>query len=231
MMQPALLICFTGIDGSGKTTQAKLVDHWLASLGFRSIYIWSRGEVQTIRNILLFLGRKALGTSSREINNNITNYQIYQTRKSKLMRHPFVRWIWSAMTCVEHIIQINADIQRKIRAGWIVVCDRYMWDSNIDLAVLNNKDPAWLSGQLNIFLSRFIPKPTITFFIDIPPEEALQRKDDIPSYEYVMRRTEFYRYLAMRNSFIVIDGREDALMIQDKIRNIIAGYLPGKEKQ
>ena len=53
MTQRALLICFTGIDGSGKTTQAKLLVDWLASRGIKSMYVWSRGEVLTIRSIFL----------------------------------------------------------------------------------------------------------------------------------------------------------------------------------
>jgi thymidylate kinase len=225
MIQDGLLICFTGIDGSGKTTQAHLLLDWLESRGVKSMYVWSRGEVLTIRRIFLFMGRRALGTSGHEIARDKKTYSEYQTRKSKLMEKSIVRIFWSAMTYVEHLIQINLDIRRKMRDGCVVVCDRYLWDSSVDMATLNNKNSQWLSGRLNSFMWKFIPKPTITFFIDIPPEEAMKRKNDIPTIDYVKRRAEHYRYLAKCNSLTVINGCEDAAAIQNEIINTVKNYI------
>lgn len=227
MTQRALLICFTGIDGSGKTTQAELLVDWLASRGVKSMYVWSRGEVRTIRNILLFMGRRALGTSAREIASDKKSYREYQSRKSNLMGNSLVRILWSAMTYVEHLMQINLDIRRNIQDGCVVVCDRYLWDSIVDLAVLNNKDPEWLSSGLNRLMWKFIPRPTITFSIDIPPEEAIKRKNDIPSYEYVRKRVELYRYLAKCYSLKVINGHRDVAAIQNQIIDTVKNYIEG----
>ena len=229
MMQNSLLICFIGIDGSGKTTQAKLLLDWLESRGIKSMYVWSRGEVLTIRRIFLFMGRRALGTSGREIASDKKAYGEYQSRKSKLMENSLVRIVWSAMTYAEHLIQINLDIRRKMRDGWVVVCDRYLWDSSVDIATLNSKNPEWLSGWFNRFMWKFIPKPTITFFIDVPPEEAMKRKNDIPSVDYVRKRAEHYRYLAKYNSLTVINGCEDSAAIQNKIIYMVNKYIEGKE--
>jgi thymidylate kinase len=227
MKQGSLLICFTGIDGSGKTTQAKLLLDWLNSKDIKSIYIWSRGEVLTIRRIFLFFGRRFLGTTESKIASDEKAHSEYQSRKSKLMGNSLVRILWSAMTYVEHLIQINLDIRRKMRDGCVVVCDRYLWDSSVDMATLNNKDPQWLSGGFNSLVWKFVPKPTITFFIDIPPEEAMKRKNDIPSVNYVRERAEFYRYLAKCYSFSVINGCEDAATIQNEIIGTVNTYVEG----
>lgn len=230
MTQDGLLICFTGIDGSGKTTQAELLVAWLASMGFRSMYVWSRGEVLLVRRIFLFLGRRALGTSASELANDQESYGVYQSRKSKLMGISLVRVLWSAMTFFEHLVQINVDIRRKLRDGCVVVCDRYLWDSSVDLAVLNKKNPEWLSGRLNRLMWKFIPQPTVTFFIDIPPEEAMKRKNDIPSVDYVRKRTEHYQYLATCNSLIRINGCLDGATIHSKIVNIVGKYIEREGK-
>ena len=227
MTQPALLICFIGIDGSGKTTQAQLLVDWLTSRGVESTYVWSRGEVLAIRKIFLSLGRRVLGTSTREIASDQESYRSYQSRKSKLMENPLVRTLWSAMIHPEHLVQINRDIRRKMRNGCVVVCDRYLWDSTVDLAVLNNKNPAWLLSGLNRIKWKFVPQPTITFFIDIPPEEAIKRKNDIPSFEDVQRRANLYRYLAEHESLTVIDGCGDVATIQNVVTTTVKNCLEG----
>jgi thymidylate kinase len=225
MTQRGLLVCFIGIDGSGKTTQAKLLVDWLASKGVKSMYVWSRGEVRAVRSLLLFMGRRALGTSAREISIDGKSYREYQSRKSRLMENSLVRMLWSAMTYVEHLIQINLDIRRRMQDGCVVVCDRYQWDSSIDMAVLNKKDPEWLSSRLNRFMWKFVPRPAITFFIDIPPEEAIKRKNDIPSYDYVKERAECYRYLAKCHPFTVINGCADVTAVRNEIINTAKHYI------
>jgi thymidylate kinase len=225
MTQRHLLICFIGIDGSGKTTQAKLLLKWLAAKGIKSIYVWSRGEVRLIRSLLLFMGRKALGTSAKKIAADNQSYREYQSRKSRFMGNSVVRALWSAMTYVEHLIQINLDIRRNMQDGCVIVCDRYLWDSTVDLAVLNNKDPEWLTNGLNRFMWKCVPQPTITFFIDIPPEEAMKRKNDIPSYEYVRKRAVLYHYFAKSNSLTVINGCGSAEVIQNKIIDELRSYV------
>lgn len=230
MTQDGLLICFTGIDGSGKTTQARLLVDWLASMGIKSIYVWSRGEVLMIRRIFLFLGRSALGTSTRQITGDQKSYGRYQSRKSKLMEISIVRLLWSVMTSIEHLAQINLDVRRRLLDGSVVVCDRYLWDSSVDMAVLNKRNPQWLSGWLNRLMWRFVPKPAITFFIDIPPEEAIKRKNDIPSVDYLAKRAELYRYLAKCNSLTVINGCLDPVTIQNKITDIASHYIEREGK-
>jgi dTMP kinase len=221
MKQNSMLICFTGIDGSGKTTQAKSLVERLKSKGVKSEYAWSRGEVLTIRRFFLFLGRKALGTSTRQISNDESAYHDYQSRKSILMRNSIVRILWSITTCIEHLVQINWSIRRKLQNGNVIVCDRYLWDSIIDMAVLNHKNPEYLTGGLYRFITKLVPTPTSTFLIDIAPEEAFQRKNDIPSIDYVKIRADFYRYLAHHVTMNVINGCSDIASIQNQIDAVI----------
>jgi thymidylate kinase len=225
MTKRGLLICFTGIDGSGKTTQAERLLAWLQSRGIKSTYVWSRGEVLAIRRVMLILGRRILGASEHRIVADKALYREYQFKKSKLLRNPFVRGMWSAMVRLEHLIQINRDIRGSIRAGNVVVCDRYLWDSTVDLAALNNKKPEWLLNRVNKFMWRLIPRPTLTFLLDIPADEALKRKDDIPSSEYVYSRIEHYRHLAKNCRIILIDGCGNIATIQNKITDTVGSYI------
>lgn len=225
MTQPGALVCFTGIDGSGKTTQARLLLDWLQARGIPSMYTWSRGGVMAIRRLFLFMGRSALGTSTRQISEDQAAYRHYQARKSRLMGNWLVRNLWSATTYLEHIVQINRDIRTQLRAGRTVVCDRYQWDTLIDLAVLNERRPEWLSNGFNRLMWKLIPSPALTFLIDIPTQEAMRRKDDIPSLDYVQKRREYYQYLAAHESLGLIDGCQDPAAIQRQVRNAVEACM------
>jgi thymidylate kinase len=227
MAKRALLFCLTGIDGSGKTTQAQLLVKWLLSQGVKADYIWSRGAVRTMRGVFLFIGRRALGTSTYKITSDKKSYDEYQSHKSKLMDIWLVRTLWSVTTCFEHIVQINLDIRTKLWHGSVIVCDRYLWDSTIDMAILNKKGPEWLSRRFNRLVWKFVPEPDVTFFIDIHPEEAMQRKNDIPSLEYVTKRALLYRHLAKSGEFVLIDGSQNMETIQNHITNMVKNYVKG----
>ena len=55
-MKLGKLISFEGIDGSGKTTQIRLISHWLKENGYKNIVTYQPGGSrvgQQIRKILL----------------------------------------------------------------------------------------------------------------------------------------------------------------------------------
>lgn len=229
MIPSGLLICFIGVDGSGKTTQVNLLARWLESQNIQAKVIWSRGKMLAVRRILLFMGRKALGTSESKIASDQKSYQEYQTRKSIFLNNPLVRTFWSFLVYGEHLYQINRDIRGKLRQGCVVICDRYLWDSTIDLAILNHKNPQWLSGRLNRLAWKLVPHPAVAFFIDIPPETAMQRKDDIPSLDYIAARVQLYHYAAKYSKLTMIDGCQEVGMIHAQIIDRIKKTLEGKE--
>jgi thymidylate kinase len=226
-----LLICFTGIDGSGKTTQAKLLLDWMEARGVRATYVWSRGEMLAVRRLLLNLGRRAVGTSTQQIKSEPKAFQSYQQNKGRLKKNPAIRLLWSLLTRIEHLMQIRRDITTELNAGHVVICDRYLWDSILDLAFLHKKEPAWLFSGLNRWMWNFVPQPAVTFFLDIPPEEAMLRKDDITAFEEVRGRAVYYHYLAQHASLVWIDGCADTGVIQTQVRQAVEPLLAKFDKE
>ncbi len=220
-----LLICLVGIDGSGKTTQAEMLLEWLRSEGFDAEYVWSRGEMLGARRLLLSLGRRALGTSTADIARSRATRRTYQTKKARLKRQPVIRALWSGLTRIEHLLQIRRDISRSLAGGHVVVCDRYLWDSLVDLAIMHSKGPEWLWCRRNRLARALVPVPDRTVLIDLSAEEAARRKDDIESVEELERHAELYRLLADREGFAVVDGRADIASIQEMIRDAVRGLL------
>lgn len=233
------LICFMGIDGSGKSTQAELLLNWFKASGIKALYVWSGGDAMGLRKFLLSLSKKLVrGTSHKDQeatlidtdNGEQTNQSEYQSRRSKLMRYWPIRMLWSFAAYIEHLIEIRKLVHRNIRDGYLVVCDRYRWDSLIELAVLNDHESKWLVNRLNRIMWRFIPKPAMTFLIDVPPDEALKRavkrNYDIPSLEHVEKRSKHYQWLAENDpSMTVIDGCRDVASIQNEILSVVKRHL------
>jgi len=62
----AILICFTGIDGSGKTTLAKMLVEGMKKEGIKSKYVYNRSKpfvtkpIMDVGKILLFRGKDIL---------------------------------------------------------------------------------------------------------------------------------------------------------------------------
>ncbi len=222
------LICFTGIDGSGKTTQAKMLMAGLIRGGFDVEYVWGRGDV-VWRRTLAAWGRRLLRRApdgSEVVDDTPTNYR---HRKQALLKAPLLRWLWFVLSKAEHVWQIRRAVMPLLRRGEIVVCDRYLWDSTIDLAVTFREQERWMHSRTNRFCRRLVPKPDAIFLIDISMEEALRRKDDIPDREYLELRMPFYRSLRDVPSVRVVDGTRPVEVIGATILNETL-QLIGKER-
>jgi len=229
--QVGRLICFTGVDGSGKTTQAMLLVNWLETKGSKTRYVWSRGEARW-RRLLISLGRIFVRAPIEDdaVQEGELLYQQYQTRKSQIFKSSLVRWIWEKAVRVEHLVQIRLEITPLLKSGFVVVSDRYFWDSMVDLAVsFNSKNEKLIKSQRKYFW-RLIPKPDLTFFLDVPLDNALIRKDDIPSPDYINQRLKYYQCLASAYSMNRIDGCMSIENIHSKVKEEVEKLIKQKGK-
>jgi dTMP kinase len=64
----------------------------------------------------------------------------------------------------------RAEIEEWIGRGGVVICDRYI-ASTIAYGEAQGLDAQWLTD-----IQRFLPSPSLTIFLDIPPETAVSRK-------------------------------------------------------
>jgi len=86
-----------------------------------------------------------------------------------------------------------------------LIIDRYVGDLIVVLSVASN-----LSDKEMLFFLRilhiFFPKPRHSFFVDIDEQTAFQRKDDIPSVQYLQERKSKYFIYKPVYHFDVLDG-------------------------
>lgn len=197
----SIFICFTGIDGSGKSTQAKNLVKNLSRNGVKSKYVYAR-LVPIIFRPLLVVGN-LLFLRSKNINNDYENR--LHTKKNTLKRHIFLSKLFYKIMSFDYLIQLLYKIKLPLLLNRNIVCDRYIYDTIItDIAV----DMGYSEDKIFDLIERslsILPTPDIVFLIDLPEEVAYKRKTDIPSIEYLRDRRKYYLSVADKFNMIKIN--------------------------
>ena len=193
----ACFISFEGIDGSGKSTQAKLFLDRLIKNGKQGILVREPGGTpisEKIRQVLL----------------TKVNRQMVARTEALLMTA-------SRSQLTKEVILPNLEQNR-----WIIA-DRYADSTLAYQGGGRELNLDWLL-DLNKFATYEL-EPNVTFFIDILPKEALRRKkyteDRIEAEGIAFQKQVRQTYLELAKQFsdriIVIDGH----MSKEKIQNNI----------
>ncbi|MCI4350113.1 MAG: dTMP kinase [Thermoplasmata archaeon] len=211
LARPGRLLVFEGLDGSGKSTQARLLVKWLQARGYRVFFTeWNSSELvsATIRR-----GKK----------------------KGLLTPTTF-----SLLHATDFADRFERHIQPPLRAGYIVVCDRYIYTAFARDAA-RGCDPEWVRNLYN-----FAPAPDKTMYFRVSVETSLKRKlasrqkisyyeagmdlglsnDVTDSYERFQGRLKReYDRLAPRDNFAIIDADRKVEEVLGQVRREIRPLL------
>lgn len=198
-----MLICFTGIDGSGKTTVAKKVTTFLKEKELSAVYVYGRIKPFLAKPLMVIGNKLFLRTYS------ITeNYVEYSGEKKNLFsKHKFIQKIYLYVILIDYLLQLLIKIKIPLISGKVIVCDRYIYDTVItDIAVdMNFSTEQVLSLLDKCFL--LIPKPDMAFLVDVNEDVAYSRKNDVPDERYLKDRRYFYLQVARYyNNMTIING-------------------------
>lgn len=160
-MNKGALICFLGIDGSGKTTLARQLSIILQKKGVRSTYVWwLEGEDALIRRFL----RKIKNPKTKESK----SIDALLPNDTLLFRG------FRAIVLITYLFQ-GCKIHIKRRLGLTIVSDRYIYDTLMALLEKVDSDSIKNKKMLTSIASLF-PKPDLIIFIDIAPDTAYARR-------------------------------------------------------
>tara|TARA_B100001013_G_scaffold113417_1_gene65175 strand:+ start:185 stop:817 length:633 start_codon:yes stop_codon:yes gene_type:complete len=195
----AKFITFEGIDGCGKSTQARLLLEHMNTSGVETILVREPGGTnisESIREILLHSSSSQMGDRTESLLMTASRAQLTQ-----------------------EVIIPNID------QGKFVIADRYSDSTLAYQGGGRNLDIEWLI-ELNNYAT-FTLLPDITFFVDIRPEEALRRQDsdkdriEGEGIEFQTRVRKTYQILAERfnDRYVIIDGYAEKGDIHQKVLN------------
>lgn len=202
------LIAVEGLDGAGKSTQIYLVKRWLELEGYRVFFTEWNSSV---------LVKKS-------------------TTKGK-KRQLLTPTTFSLIHCTDFADRYDRQILPLLRAGYIVLCDRYIFTALARDAV-RGVDREWVER-----LYSFAVLPDITMFFRVPLETSLQRiLEGRPQLKYheagldmgwstdpyesfrIFQGKILAQYEAMIEpfDFTVIDASKEIHIQQAEVRHLIA---------
>ncbi|ALM74221.1 dTMP kinase [Thermococcus barophilus] len=144
-----IFIVIEGIDGAGKSTQAKLLAKWFEKRGYNVVLTKEPTDTafgKLIRKLVLTGGREGI----------IDGAKISHEAEALLF----------AADRAEHVKKL---IEPSLRAGKVVISDRYFY-SSLAYQWARGLDLEWL-----INLNKFAIRPDLVILLDLPVKESMKR--------------------------------------------------------
>ena len=207
-----ILVAFSGVDGSGKSTQVDLLEKSFEQINVAVLRIRSRWRPVLSLPLLVIMRRLGYAKVHRA-----GGVYIVETR---LPRGGGLTSLWCILTQIENIVKTGVKLVFPLLLGRTVICDRYALDMVVDGMAGLHDTPGHM--RLGFQLLRLLPRPNFAFFMDIDPEVAFKRKPDLPGLEDYVERLRLYRELSSSWGVIIVNARVSADTIHRKVWRVIA---------
>jgi len=200
-MKKSHFIAFEGIDGSGKSTQSRILSEKLKKEGFK-VYSTFEPTDSPIGSVIKNIFRHRIEADHRTIAG------LYVADR------------------LDHLLNKTNGILLKMDEGYTVVTDRYYFSSYAYQGTHMSLDWVIQANSLSAELLR----PDLTIFIDVPPEVCMQRlsegRDMIQLYESLdnlhnVRKKYFEAFdkLKDQENIFIVDGNRSFDAIANDVWN------------
>jgi thymidylate kinase len=213
-----MLITFSGLDGSGKSTQIGSVRAALGLLGYRStlrafwdhVVVGARYREGFVHKV--YRSERGVGAPGKPV-----------ARRDKNVR----RWYLTLMRHLLYLldaIHLDYVVARERRRGNVLVMDRYIYDELANLPLANRATQFFVRA-----VTAFVPRPDIAYLLDADPDAAVARKPEYP-VEFMRQCRESYFELARQlGNLAVIPPLPLEKAREAVLRELLSKLLPREQ--
>lgn len=194
------IITFSGVDGSGKSTQLALFQKELEDAGKKTSYFhavqWS-------------LPQAAKRLFQREAR--------HPGEAKAVIMSSGLGVILRQIILIIDIMRFKRHLRRLEQSSFdYLLSDRYFYDSLVNIAYL---DGTPLDTTYARFVARLIPKPNQAFFLSVAPE-VIMRRERAPEQglQYLKDKTSLFLEAAKLWNFTVIDAGANMESVRQAIK-------------
>lgn len=195
------IVLFMGIDGSGKSTLSAMVKQELDRRGIRCKSVWASHRPYLMKPFIV--AAKFLLVRKHDKFKDYSKH--IEAKRAGMRRLAWLRPLYFLVTVIDYLPQVFFKVYLPALTGTVVICDRYYQDLVLDFGVTSVL-PIQRTLRLLAWADRVLPRPDLHYWVDVPVEVAMARKDDIPSVDYLSERAEIYRHFAAQMGSVIIDG-------------------------
>jgi thymidylate kinase len=209
-LKSTIVVSFSGIDGSGKSTQIRELCDCLRKnhQKFKVLTFWD--DVASFKNMREVAGRQIFGGDA-----GVGTPQAPIRRRDKDVQTLFMTFVRIGIYLVD-AGNLRRAFKNALQSGAdVIIFDRYIYDQIVNLN-LQNPLLRWYARQI----LKLAPAPHVALLLDADPAAARARKPEYP-VEFLHANREAYLQLSRLVPGITVIPP----LAQEQVRSRIAAYL------
>jgi thymidylate kinase len=200
-----LFISIFGPDGSGKSTQARILAGQLVLQGLDVQIVW----IKSYHTLAYILSRIIGWLSPSSVSRNAYEHII---RIKPLCRNNMSKTLWSLIEFFSLIPLVLSRVYVPLLMGKIIIAERYLIDSIVSIAYALD-DPEFNSKFIARLMLHFIPKNSILIHLDSDYKAVKERRKDLTDPEnFFYFQREMYEKLSRSLKAVKIDTVENGIV-------------------
>lgn len=211
-----MVIVFSGLDCSGKSTQIESLNAFFLNQKRKSYLFWSRGgytpNIQKGKDFLRFLFRSKLPSAGNS-----------EKRARLLYRSGYIKKIWINLAILDLVFFYSIFLRFKCLLGYNIICDRFWYDTKLDFEI------AFPDVSLNkMILWKLLIKTAIKwdkYYVSVVPvpvavERSKFKFEPFPDKPEILeiRLKRYLDFCDLNPQIILIDGTQDKNIISSMIQ-------------